>query len=240
MRPIRLGNHRGSKNGGRGRSPNGELPRTRVLFLLEEYLRQVQDTLELLPLVDLARVGEELLRARARGRTVYVMGNGGSAATASHAVADWMKPNRRGNSGCLRTFSLVDNVSLVTAWANDTSFDNVFAAQLESLLRPGDVVVAISGSGNSPNVLRAVETATKAGAVTIGFSGFSGGRLGRVVDIDVVVPCDNQKMIEDIHVILVHALTSVLVQSAEMDVRKEAEEIEDEEVEEPATQSAAG
>lgn len=240
MRPIRLANHRDSKNGGKGRSPNGELPRTQVLLLLEKYLRRVQDTLELLPLVDLARVGEELLRARAAGRTVYVMGNGGSAATASHAVADWMKPGKRGNSGCLRTFSLVDNVSLLTAWANDTSFDNVFAAQLEALLKPGDVVIAISGSGNSSNVLRGVETAAKAGAVTIGLSGFRGGRLGRMVDIDVVVPCDSQKMIEDIHVILIHALTSVLVRSAEMGIRNEAEEHEDEEVEEPAMQSAAG
>jgi len=221
-----------------GRSPDGALPRTQILFLLEKYLRRAQDTLELLPLVDLARVGEELLRARAAGKTVYLLGNGGSAATASHAVADWSKPSKGSDFGGIRTVSLVDNVSLLTAWANDTSFDNVFAAQLESLLRPGDVVVAISGSGNSRNVLQAVEVAHKAGAMTIGFSGFNGGMLSRHVDINVIVPCDSQKMIEDLHVMLVHSLTSMLAHNAEAAAGREEEEGEEEEA--PALQSAAG
>jgi D-sedoheptulose 7-phosphate isomerase len=236
MRPIRLANHRARSENERGRSPNGVLPRTQVLFLLEQYLDRVRDTLELLPIVDLARVGEELLRARSEGKTVYLLGNGGSAATAGHAVADWVKPNKTSDSGGIRTMSLVDNVSLLTAWANDTSFDDAFAAQLESLLNRGDVVVALSGSGNSRNVLRAVETAGRAGAVTIGFSGFNGGMLSRAVDINVIVPCDTQGMIEDLHMMLVHALTSVLAHSAEALADRE----EEEEVEEPAMHSAAG
>jgi D-sedoheptulose 7-phosphate isomerase len=239
MRPIRLAYHRArNEDGSQGRSPNGVLPGTQILLLLEKYLRRAQDTLELMPLVDLAKVGEALLRARKEGRTVYVLGNGGSAATASHAVADWVKPNKRNSLGGVRTVSLVDNVALLTAWANDTSFDNVFAAQLESLLKPGDVVIAMSGSGNSRNVLRALETAGRAGAVTIGFSGFNGGMMSRAVDINVVVPCDSQGMIEDLHVMLVHSLTSVLAHGAESAASREEEE--DEEVEEPALQSAAG
>lgn len=235
MRPIRLANHR-SEAKGEGRSPHGVLPRTQILFLLERYLRRLQDTLELLPIVNLTRVGEELLRARAQGRTVYVLGNGGSAATASHAVTDWLKPDKRSDSNGIRTISLVDNVALLTAWANDTSFENAFSGPLKSLLKPGDVVVAISGSGNSRNVLRAVETAAKAGAVTIGFCGFNGGVLSRTVDVNVVVPCDDQGMVEDLHVVLVHALASLLSHGLEAAVGEE----EDEEVEEPALQSAAG
>ncbi|MGA2286546.1 MAG: SIS domain-containing protein, partial [Dehalococcoidia bacterium] len=149
------------------------------------------------------------------------LGNGGSAATASHAATDWLKPNRRDNLGGVSTASLVDNVALLTAWANDTSFDNVFAAQLESLLRPGDVVIAVSGSGNSPNVLQAVQAAREAGAVTIGFAGFDGGALGRMVDISVVVPCDSQGMIEDVHLMLVHALTVVLRQAGGVSIRRD-------------------
>jgi D-sedoheptulose 7-phosphate isomerase len=139
-------------------------------------------------------------------------------------------PNRRDSLGGVTTISLVDNVALLTAWANDTSFDRVFAAQLESLLQPGDVVIAVSGSGNSSNILQAVEVAREAGAVTVGFSGFDGGALSRMVDISVVVPCDSQGMIEDIHLVLVHALTVALRQAAEVPTRDDAGEEEEESV----------
>ena len=160
----------------------------------------------------------------AEDKTVYVLGNGGSAATASHAVTDWQKPNHDGDDGGVKAVSLTDNVALLTAWANDTSFENVFATQLESSLKAGDVVIAISGSGNSPNVLRAVETARRCGAMTIGFSGFEGGALAGLVDISVVVPADQQGMIEDVHMMLVHALTVALRQTAAATDEGEADE----------------
>jgi D-sedoheptulose 7-phosphate isomerase len=129
-------------------------------------------------------------------------------------VTDWQKPNHDGSRGGVKAVSLTDNAALLTAWANDTSFENAFANQLESSLKAGDVVIAVSGSGNSPNVLRAVEAARKCGAVTIGFSGFGGGALAGLVDISVVVPADHQGLIEDVHMALVHALTVALRQTA--------------------------
>ena len=224
MKPIRLANHRARRAAGNGSSLPSILPRAEILYLLESYFQQVPEAIELLPIAHVARVAEELLRARVEQKTVYVLGNGGSAATASHAATDWLKPNKRDDFGGVRTVSLVDNVALLTAWANDTSFDNVFAAQLESLLQPGDVVIAVSGSGNSPNILQAVEVAREAGAVTIGFSGFDGGALSRMTDISVVVPCDSQGMIEDVHLVLVHALTVALRQAAEVPARDAGEE----------------
>ena len=226
MKPMRLANHRARRAAGNGSSLPSILPRAEIIYLLESYFQQVQETLELLPTANVARVAEELLRARAEEKTIYVLGNGGSAATASHAATDWLKPNRQDSLGGITAVSLVDNVALLTAWANDTSFDNVFAAQLKSLLQPGDVVIAVSGSGNSPNVLQAVEVAREAGAVTIGFSGFDGGALSRMTDISVVVPCDSQGMIEDVHLMLVHALTVALRQAAEVPARRDAGEEE--------------
>jgi len=226
MKPMRLANHRARRAAGNGSSLPSILPRAEIIYLLESYFQQVQETLELLPTANVARVAEELLRARAEEKTIYVLGNGGSAATASHAATDWLKPNRQDSLGGITAVSLVDNVALLTAWANDTSFDNVFAAQLESLLQPGDVVIAVSGSGNSPNILQAVEVAREAGAVTIGFSGFDGGALSRMTDISVVVPCDSQGMIEDVHLMLVHALTVALRQAAEVPARRDAGEEE--------------
>ncbi len=233
MKPIRLDNHRARREAERRRSSSSVLPRAELLYLLETYFRQTQETLDLLPTVDVARVTEELLRAKVERKTVYVLGNGGSAATAGHAATNWLKPNQRDDFGSVRTVSLVDNVALLTAWANDTSFENVFAAQLRSLLDPGDVVIAISGSGNSPNILRAVEAAREADAVTIGLSGFDGGALSRMVDISVVVPCDTQEVIEDVHMVLVHALSMALKQAAGIPEKMDAGE-------EESVRSAAG
>jgi D-sedoheptulose 7-phosphate isomerase len=230
MKPIRLANHRARREAASGNSLTYILPRSEIICLMESYFQQLRETLELLPTANVARVAEELLRARAEEKTIYVLGNGGSAATASHAATDWLKPNRRDSLGGIAAVSLVDNVALLTAWANDTSFDRVFAAQLESLLQPGDVVIAVSGSGNSPNVLQAVEAAREAGAVTIGFSGFDGGALSRMTDISVVVPCDSQGMIEDVHLMLVHALTVALRRAAEVPAKRDADAGEEESV----------
>ena len=214
MRPIKLEDHRARREAaGRGEAP-ASLPRPELIRLLQSYLWKMRETIDGLPIGDVARVAEEILRARATGKTVYILGNGGSASTAGHAVTDWLKPHHDNDHGGVRAVSLADNVALLTAWANDTSFENVFAAQLESSLTAGDVVIAISGSGNSPNVLRAVETARRRGAITVGLSGFDGGALAGFVDVSVVVPCDEQGMAEDLHMVIVHALTVALRQAA--------------------------
>jgi D-sedoheptulose 7-phosphate isomerase len=224
MRPIKLEEHRARREAARRGEAPASLPRPELVWLLESYLQKVRLTIDGLPVGDVARAAEEIMRARATGKTVYVLGNGGSAATASHAATNWQKPHHDHDEGGVKTVSLVDNVALLTAWANDTSFENAFAAQLRSLLEPGDVLIAISGSGNSPNVLRAVEAARKAGAITVGFSGFAGGALNRLVDVSVVVPCDSQEAIEDVHMMLVHALSVALKQSVVREEKGEGDE----------------
>jgi D-sedoheptulose 7-phosphate isomerase len=151
-----------------------------------------------------------LLAARERGATVYFCGNGGSASTASHWALDLSKNTRHPVKGRFRTGCLVDNLGLVTAWANDNGYDQVFLEQARTLLRPGDVLVAISGSGNSPNVLLAVDYAREVGCPVIGLIGFDGGRLRERVDVALVVPGRNIEQAEDGHLILNHALCTAI------------------------------
>ena len=177
---------------------------------IRRYLDEVRDTLDLLPLERIQEVVDLLLSANYAGSTVFIMGNGGSAATASHFACDLAKGTITPGRPRFRVVALTDNVPLMTAWSNDVSYDNVFADQLSGLMRQADVVVAFSGSGNSPNVLQAVEVARRMEGVTIGFSGFAGGRLSTLVDLPVVVPCDCMEQIEDVHVVLCHLICTVL------------------------------
>jgi D-sedoheptulose 7-phosphate isomerase len=146
-----------------------------------------------------AKIANVLEAAERRGKQVFVVGNGGSAATASHIATDWTKTAERSGKPLLRCMSLTDNVAFMTAIANDLGYDEVFSRQLESYLRRGDVVVLISGSGNSPNVVNAARFAKKKGAVTIGMTGFAGGKLRRLADICLHVDSDQYGVIEDLH-----------------------------------------
>ena len=144
------------------------------------------------------------------GRRAVFCGNGGSAATASHLPADFQKNMFLHGGRPWECMSLVDSVPLLTAWGNDTEYANVFAAQARTWLRPGDLLVAISGSGNSPNILAAVEAAHAAGAVTLGWSGFGGGRLAQMAQHNVTVHSDNMQMVEDAHMVIGHLIYSAL------------------------------
>ncbi len=144
------------------------------------------------------------------GRRAVFCGNGGSAATASHLPADFQKNMFLHGGRPWECLSLVDSVPLLTAWGNDTEYANVFAAQARTWLRPGDLLVAISGSGNSPNILAAVEAAHEAGAVTLGWSGFGGGKLADLAQHNVVVHSDNMQMVEDAHIVVGHLIYSTL------------------------------
>lgn len=155
---------------------------------------------------DVARAASLLAEAALRGRTVYTCGNGGSAATASHMVCDLAKQAAVPGRPRLRAVSLCDNVPLLTAWSNDEDFAAAFARQLEGAIGAGDVLVAVSTSGRSPNVLRAVEAAQSAGARTIGLTGPDGGPLARMADVLVAVPCTDIGQIEDAHLAVGHAL----------------------------------
>jgi D-sedoheptulose 7-phosphate isomerase len=156
------------------------------------------------------RIVPLLIKARSERRTVFFFGNGGSASTASHFVTDISKVATREGSRPIRCIGLSDNVPGITAIANDRDYSRIFADQLTTLAEAGDVAVAISGSGNSPNVLEAVRAARKLGLHTIGLTGMGGGKLKEMVDVPLVVPTDSMQHTEDVHVIVLHLLTAYL------------------------------
>lgn len=145
------------------------------------------------------KVARTLEKAEEQGRTVFVMGNGGSAATASHMACDWSKTAERKGKPLLRCMCLNDNTAFMTAIGNDLGYDELFSRQLENLLQKDDVVVLISGSGNSPNVLKAAQLAKQRGAVTVAMTGFSGGKLRAAADICLHIESDQYGVIEDMH-----------------------------------------
>jgi D-sedoheptulose 7-phosphate isomerase len=143
------------------------------------------------------------------GNTTFVVGNGGSASTASHMMNDLNKFTLVPGSRRFRAIALTDNVPLMTAWGNDASYDDVFVEPLRNLMNDGDVLIAISGSGNSPNVLRAVEYANGRGT-TIGLCGFPGGKLAVTAKHRVIVPAPSIGQQEDGHLIINHAVATAL------------------------------
>mgnify|MGYP001140215031 CR=1 FL=1 len=177
---------------------------------IERYWHEIADLANGMPAGTISLVAETLLDCHQRGGSIYFIGNGGSAATASHWVCDLAKGVRGGQQRSFRAISLTDNMPLVTAWGNDTSYERVFAEQLAPLARPGDLVVLISASGNSPNVLLAAQTARVARARTIGLTGRTGGRLRKLVDLNVRVPSDVIEQVEDVHVIIAHSVCVAL------------------------------
>jgi D-sedoheptulose 7-phosphate isomerase len=181
--------------------------------LIRGYLTSLEKTLARLPLASIERVIQTLIDAQWSRQTVYIFGNGGSASTASHFACDLGKNTALAGLPRLRVISLADNVEMITAWANDTAYEHIFAEQLRGLVQPGDVVIGISGSGRSANVLNAIALARQVGAITIGFTGFDGGLLAGMVDIPVVVPSDCMERIEDVHLILEHLICSTIRES---------------------------
>lgn len=159
--------------------------------------------------IDLARVTqaiEILSQARDQDRTIFLCGNGGSASTASHFVTDMVKGASYNRQKRFRIMSLVDSLSTLTAYSNDVGYDCVFVQQLRNFAQPGDVLMAFSGSGNSPNVLHAVEYAKSAGCRTIAFTGRDGGRLGPLAELNIQVAHPHMGRIEDGHLIAMHMI----------------------------------
>jgi D-sedoheptulose 7-phosphate isomerase len=181
-----------------------------ILESVNSYLAQVADVLGKLPVEALERMIHRLEEARWKRQQVFICGNGGSAATAIHFASDLAKGVLAVNKPPIRAESLCDNIALLTAWANDVSYDEIFAQRMAPWVKAGDVLIAISGSGNSQNVLRAVDLARAVGATTIGLTGFEGGKLKGMADISITVPCDSMEQIEDIHLLLCHLITTCL------------------------------
>jgi len=179
---------------------------------ITSYLKQMCHVLQHLPHEEIARVIDILAQARMEGRQVFIMGNGGSAATASHFACDLSKGTIEPGKPRFRVIALTDNMSLFSALANDWGYDRVFVEQLDSLAQPGDVAIGISASGNSENVLRAMDLARERGLTTISFTGFEGGRLKDKVEVCLLVDCQVMEQIEDVHLVLEHLICTALHQ----------------------------
>lgn len=174
---------------------------------IKSYISKLQKAIDSLDLEDIRKVINLIMEAYHSGRQIFVFGNGGSASTASHFAGDLSKNTIVEGKPRMKIMSLTDNVVAMTAWANDTSYDNIFVEPLKNLLNPNDLVIGISASGNSPNVLKAIDYANNvAGCKTIGLTGFGGGKLAKMADHSVVVDSNDYGPVEDIHLVLDHII----------------------------------
>ena len=186
-----------------------------VKQLVSDNFRAFENLVRRIDLDAVERIVQCLRVARDNGATIYIAGNGGSAATASHWVNDLGKATKCAGRASLRVMSLSDNTSWLTALANDEGYDVVFSGQLDNFAQPGDVLIAISASGNSPNLLRAVELARQRSVFTIAFLGFDGGLLKNEVDEYLWLPTEKGAygLVESAHALLCHVITTCLVQN---------------------------
>lgn len=175
-----------------------------------QYVTELKQTLDHLPEAQINQTIDLLHQARADGRQIFIMGNGGSASTATHFVCDLAKNTRTDRMAHYKVIGLSDNMAIFSAYGNDDGYDNVFALQLANLVQAGDVVIGISTSGNSGNVLNAIDLANRFGATTVGFTGFDAGKLGNMVDINIHVPSHCIEQVEDIHLMLEHLIVTAL------------------------------
>ncbi|MBU0512098.1 MAG: SIS domain-containing protein [Chloroflexi bacterium] len=174
------------------------------------YITNLHHTLDQLPVDIIEEVIDLLHNARIQGRQVFIIGNGGSASTASHFACDLGKNTRSEDMPHFRVMALTDNMASFSAYANDEGYENVFTQQLASFVQPDDIVIGISTSGNSTNIVRAIELANQVSAQTVGFTGFDSGLLGNLVDWNIHVPSDCIEQVEDIHLVLEHLICTVL------------------------------
>jgi D-sedoheptulose 7-phosphate isomerase len=181
-----------------------------VTTFARSYVDALKSSLDELDLLAIAGIVDVLWQAYQRDQQIFFVGNGGSAATASHLATDLTKGalGHRGDAPArpVRATSLTDNLALISAWANDVGFEEVFLGQLRGHLRQGDVVVAISASGNSANVVRAVSFAHEAGATTVSLTGFGGGTLATLADVSLVVDSNHYGVVEDVHLQVGHII----------------------------------
>ena len=172
----------------------------------KDYLLKVQKILARLDHQVVDRMIDVIWSGYEHGHTLFLFGNGGSAALASHFACDIGKGTIAKQRKRLKTIALTDNVALITAWANDKAYEEIFSEQLQSLAEKDDVVLAISGSGNSPNVIRGLEAARRLGAQTLVLTGFAGGRAAALADLCLIVPSESMQHIEDAHLCATHAI----------------------------------
>lgn len=178
---------------------------------IEGYLSRLGELLRSIDTEALDRFLQALNQARLEGRNIFIFGNGGSGATASHITGDWNKGYGWGDARRFKVICLNDNAATVLAYGNDVSYDAIFVEQLKNFLQPGDMVIGISGSGNSRNVLRAIEYAGEHGAVTVGFCGYDDGQLEKMVQINVHPHIHDMQLLEDFHLIVGHLTLQTII-----------------------------
>ncbi|EFM12028.1 sugar isomerase (SIS) [Paenibacillus curdlanolyticus YK9] len=174
------------------------------------YLDGLKAVLDQMDLDEINTVMSKLVEANRRQGFIYIFGNGGSASTASHFVNDFNKGTSENLRTKFRFYCLNDSVSTVMAIANDVGYEHIFKMQLENLLTPNDIVIGISGSGNSKNVVAAIEYANSVGAETIGLVGYDGGKVKQLADCSIHVPIHDMQKVEDVHMIMDHLMMGIL------------------------------
>lgn len=177
---------------------------------IEHYWYELASIMRVMPFDMLTKAAELLLECYRRNNTVFILGNGGSAATASHFACDLAKGTQVKGMPAFRVISLSDNVPLMSAWANDTNYDCIFAEQLATLVHPEDIVIAMSASGNSPNILATARMARQSGAITLALTGQDGGKLAHLANFTIYVPSQSIEQVEDAHLVIAHSLCVVL------------------------------
>jgi D-sedoheptulose 7-phosphate isomerase len=187
-------------------SNSGSDPATGTYDFAEKYRNKLQSALDAIDISAVAEAAALLQDARVRNASIFVCGNGGSASTASHFATDVIKSASYGRDIRFRILALTDSVSTITAYGNDVSYDSVFTEQLRNFAKPGDVFMAISGSGNSPNVVGAMTYANEAGCKTIALTGRGGGQLGPLAQVEVRAADTHMGRIEDVHMVVCHML----------------------------------
>ncbi|HBE24640.1 MAG TPA: hypothetical protein DDW33_03005 [Ktedonobacter sp.] len=174
---------------------------------VNSYFSELEQMVRAISRPDLERVLSLLENVYRSGHRIFIIGNGGSAATASHFALDLAKNTIMAGAPRLKAISLTDHVPLITAWSNDTAYEHIFAEQLANMIEPGDMVIGISASGNSPNVINALLLARQYRAFTVGLLGARGGKMKDMVDAYVLAPGQNIEQEEDAHLILAHVIT---------------------------------
>lgn len=178
---------------------------------IENYLQRVKNTIDGLDKTEIETFVNLLIKARNEDNTIFIMGNGGSASTASHFLCDIAKGASFGQEKRFKVVCLNDNIPIMMAYSNDISYEDIFVEQLKNQLRKGDLVIALSGSGNSKNVLKAIEYANEYNGITVGITGYSGGKLKEIANYSVNSNVDDMQISEDIHMILMHVTMQYLM-----------------------------
>lgn len=178
---------------------------------IDKYFDRLKSAIDALDRQELDYFIQILLKARDNDKHIYIMGNGGSAATASHFVCDFNKGMSYQQDKKFKMICLNDNVATMLAYSNDVGYEDVFVEQLRNFLKKDDVVIGISGSGNSKNILKAVDYANSIGAVTIGLTGFNGGELKKKASMSVNANIDDMQISEDIHMMICHMIYNILM-----------------------------